>query len=238
MYEPTKKIDSGTKVIQFNNEKYKINWKAEKLMKNDKRFVYITYNSMKNKKNKGYLHIILEKTSKDKMNIVKYSSPMKLPKNKIIKTKFNTDKYYWSKLRPQISKITKNSILNKGTLRYNEVRYFNRTGTSFINNKTIIKRYKMNWKVYYYSKTSSIEILKKYTDLNKNETTTVAVIFSGQDVRIDKYNKEKLRISLYPHIVGSGESVSSNHKYVKTNLSPKQYYLKVYKKKLETEGLT
>ncbi|MCL2156961.1 MAG: hypothetical protein FWH54_02950 [Methanobrevibacter sp.] len=237
LFEPEKKIDSGKKIIVLNKEKYKINWETDKVIDGDKKSVSIKYKSMKNKTNRGNLYITLYKNGKNKINFIKHSSSMIFSDSKIIKTKISSDKYYWSKLRPKITQLTKNIILNKKTLKYNGNRYFYKTLTDPINNETVIHKYKMNCKVYFYNKTSSIEILKKYTCLDNNEKKYIH--FHSQDIRIEKY-KGKLRIIIYsydhiPYDCGPGPQPS--YKYVKTNFSPKQYYLHVYKKKLETEKL-
>ena len=197
---------------------------------------------MKNNKNKGFLQITLSKTGKNKIFIAEYFSPMRVPNYKNIKTQVNTDKYYWEILRPQINKLVKNSILNKEFLKYNGSKLLYREFTDPTNNETLINIYEMNWEVYYYNKTSSIEILKRYTKLNENEPHYI--VFPVQDIRIDKFNSGKLRITKFYYfnskfrpLDGGGNSQNYN-KYVKTNLSPKQYYLQVYKNKLETEKLT
>jgi len=244
LMEETKKIDSGKMIIKVENEKYQINWVTENITRTnsagkDKKYIHISYKSLKNKENKGSLQITLIKTVKNKIELEKYSSPMKVPSKKIIKTNYNTDNYYWKKLKPQINQLVKNSILNKETLKYNETRLFNRTFINPSNNETLINQYEMNWEVYYYSKTSSIEILKKYKDLNKNEINYI--IFPDDYIRIDKVNKEKLKITTNSnsHIIRNGSSSwDIFEKYVKTNLSPKQYYLQVYKKNLENENKT
>ena len=228
VYEPTTKYDSGTKIIKVNNEKFKITWETEQVVARDKKHIYINYKSLKNKKKKGYLDIDLEKTSKKKMAISQYSSSMVLNSDKTIKTKTNTNNYYLKKIRPKIFKLAKNSILNKATLKFNKVTYVNRTVTDSATNETVIKTYKINWKVYYYAKTSSIEILKRYTELNKSNKNIPDIIFNNVDVRIDKFAKNKLKITNSPHrFVICGSNIY--YKYVKTKLSPKQYYLMVYK---------
>ena len=81
--------------------------------------------------------------------------------------------------------------------------------------------------------------MKKYKDLNKNEINYI--IFPDDYIRIDKVNKEKLKITTNSnsHIIRNGSSSwDIFEKYVKTNLSPKQYYLQVYKKNLENENKT
>ena len=264
MHEPKEKIDFGKKTIKINNEKYNIEWETYKVMDkyeimsknrliskkyvaklrnhrlrdNAKRYVYITYTPTKNKKNNKYLDITLEKTSENKMNIIEYSSVMKLGTNKTIKTKISTYNYYWKELRPNISKITKNSILNKVTIRYDENRYFNRTIIDPTTNETITTPYEMNWKVYYYSKTSSIEISERYNELNNLSKNPYMILnVSSQDIRIDKYTKEKLKITIRPYNTHIICGPSTYYEYVKTKLSPKQYYLKVYKNKLKTKNL-
>ncbi|MCL2156962.1 MAG: hypothetical protein FWH54_02955 [Methanobrevibacter sp.] len=237
-FETVKKIDSGKKIIVLNKEKYKIKWVAEKVtIRGEKNNFDITYKSLKNKKNKGYLHFTLEKAGKNKIRIENRSSPMIISDSKIIKTKISIDKYYWNKLRPKITQFTKNVMFNKRTLKYNEKRNFNKTLTDPINNETVINKYKVNWKVYYFSKISSIEISKRYT--NKNNISNN--MFSNQDIRIENYIKGKLRITIHSYsnvAQNCGSSVSISTKYVKTNFTPKQYYLHVYKKKLESEILT
>jgi len=265
---PTEKIDSGKKIIKVNNEKYTIKWKTHKVVDiyekekahklknnakadNSKRYVYIDYKSMKNKKNKGHLHITLYKTGKNKMKVLATSSLMNLDTSKTIKAKASTHKYYLKKLRPNIGKVTKNLILNKVTLRYDKNRYFNKTIKDPTTNETVTAQYKMNWKVYYHSKTSSIEIVESYIGLNnlsKNHySTSLRIVNPNKDIRIDKHAKGKLKISILPtytpspydeskiSLCGGGPSI--NYKYVKTKLSPKQYYLKIYKKDFETKKL-
>jgi len=237
VYEETKKIDSGKKIITVNNQKYQITWMSKQVIGNDKKYVDISYKSMKNKKNSGSLYIKLQKTGKNKIALEEKFSPMIVPNEKTIQTQVNTDKYYWKKLKPLIDKLATTSILNKETLKYNETRSYNGTFTDYTGQKIITIPYEMNWKVYYYNKTSSIEILKRYYNMDKKE---FVAIFNDGNIRIDKFSKEKLRISMYPHSnkVPMDGDVIVSHKYVKTNLSPKQYYLQVYKNKLETEKLT
>jgi len=245
LMEETKKIDSGKMIIKVENEKYQINWVTENITRTnsagkDKKYVHISYKSLKNKQNQGSVHITLLKPVKNKIELEKYSSPMKVSSETMIKSKLNTYNYYWKKLRPRINQLVKNSILNKETLKYNETRLFNRTFTNSTNNETLINQYEMNWNVYYYNKTSSIEILKRYKEFNKNKSE--GSIFPDEDVRIDKFTKEKLKITKYSYsnlrikYVG-GTNLSIYYEYVKTNLSPKQYYLQVYKKKLENEKI-
>lgn len=238
----SKKFDSGTKIVKINNEKYKIKWEAITVSDyNSKELykeIYIDYNSLKNKKNKGYLSIELSKTSKNKLTYHEKSSSMELASDKIITTKFNTNKYYWNKLRPKIHKLTKNSILNKATLKFNNLRYVNKTITDPAMNEIANKTYKMNWKVYYYTKTSSIEITERYTELKSNKSYPGGNYNYNQDIRIDKYSKGKLKITTFSYGVYTADCTSPfSYKYVKTKLSPKQYYLKVYKNKLETKKL-
>ncbi len=243
-FEPTKKIDSGKKIIKVKNEKYQIKWETEQELNNDEEHTHIKYKSLKNKKNHGQIYLTLDKISKNKMVIYKYSTSMRLGSDRKVKIKTNTSNYYWKKLRPNIINITKNSILNKEILKYNKTRYFNRTITDPANNKTIIKSCKMNWKMYYYVKTSSIEIEERVTDLSYNGTNKFGewYYFYGfnNDIRIDKYTKGKLRITISPvdMLVLPCQTVSNTYKYVKTNLTPKQYFLKIYKKKIETKKLT
>jgi len=243
-YNETKKLDSGEKIIKVSNEKYKIKWIADDSKDKDKKFVDITYISMKNKKNWAYMSITLDKLSKNKMNISVYSTSMRFSTNKIIKTKDNTTNYFLKRIKPKIAKLAKDSILNKETLMFNETRYLNKTSTDSEKNKTEIKTYQMNLKVYYYTKTSSIEILKRYLDLNKsnenksNETSLKLYKGINKDISIYKYSKGKLKITIYPY--GDYVQVCGVFKvytkYVKTKLSPRQYFLKVYKKELERKN--
>ena len=237
MFEEKKKIDSGNKIIEVNNQKYQIKWISKQVIGNDKKYLDINYKSMDNKKISGSLHITIRKTGKNKILIKEKFSPMIVPYVKTIITKVSTDKYYWKKLRPKIDKLAKTSILNNATLKYNETRFFNGTFTDYTGQKTTIIPYEMNWKVYYYNKTSSIEIMKRYYDMNKKE---FIAIFKDGNVRIDKFSKDKLRISMYPHSnkVPMDGDVTVSHKYVKTNLTPKQYYIQEYQKMLEVEKLT
>lgn len=101
----------------------------------------------------------------------------------------------------------------------------------------------MNWLVYYYSKTSSIEIVERYTNLNittmnKTIRTNLLLVNLYQDILIEKYKKGKLKITIYPYGIMKTCGSSIYYKYIKTNLSPKKkYYLKIFKKKFETKGI-
>ncbi|MDR2966698.1 MAG: hypothetical protein LBU74_01975 [Methanobacteriaceae archaeon] len=244
--ETRKKIDSGKEIITVNNEKYIINWKTDKVIESDRKYLTIAYKSMKNQGKNNYLHISFYKYSKNVMWIDKHYSKSKygpfmgFSTYNTKKTKMNTDKYYWSKLRPQIIQITKDSILKKETIRYNEIRYHNKTINNSKSNETLTKQYKMNWKVHYLDKTSAIRISKRYIDLTKNIDYNVS---ADEDIYISKVSKKRLRIGIYTHNRSYARKNSwdtlnylLNSKYVKTSLSPKQYYLEIYKKKLEKES--
>lgn len=62
---------------------------------------------MENKKNKDYLYIKIDKTSKNMITITKNLSSMRLDTSKIIKIKINIDKYHWKKLRRDLKMLLK-----------------------------------------------------------------------------------------------------------------------------------
>ncbi|MBZ9571654.1 hypothetical protein KQY27_08860 [Methanobrevibacter sp. TMH8] len=237
MYDPTKTIDHGKKIIKVNNTKYKLYWETEQSIYQDKKKMHISYKSMKNKADKGYLYIEFYKTGKKKMGISKQYSSMIYGTEKIVKLKTNTDDFYWKKLRPKISNIIKKPILNKGFIKYNETRYINATYTDPKTGNNVTKPYKINWVVFYYTQTSSIEIMAIYTNLSALNNSNILInrlLPSDQIIRLDKFAKGKLKITSSVHdIMPCGPT--KKFRYVNTNLTPKQYYLKVLKKEFETK---
>ena len=81
LIEYKEKIDSGKKIINLKNEKYQIQWETKKVIGHDKKYVSISYKSLKNNKNQGLVYISLNKIGKNKLSIEEHSSPMKVPKN-------------------------------------------------------------------------------------------------------------------------------------------------------------
>ena len=209
-------VDKGIAPLK-NSNIIKMHWEVYDYS-NKKLKIYTYYTKNNTKIKYRYSKITIKKQAKNKLTINRiYISGNTPNSTKIIKTKLAPRNYY---LKTYKNKLLKNAKLKKKL----------DSGSEPLSN---IPHSYITWKssVYYNKKVSIFENFPHFDD-ESNKTTI-----------IEKYGKNKLKITTKTirksSLKGSnvmyaleGPYKSKTVTYIKTKLSPKDYYFKIYKPKM------
>lgn len=207
-----KVVDKG--IAPYKNNKYvKLNWTA-KIYKNNKLEVYRSFS--KNNKVYKIKKTIFKRINKGKLKVSileRYNSTTTRTNRYIkIKKSQSLKSYYFNIYQVKILKnIAKSKVFD--------------SGSGYLSN---IAHGSINWKarVYYNGKVS---IKEDISGINSYATKKIVERSSKGKLRVTKYTYDDIYDYKTDRFVKrSTKSVT----YVKSNLSPKNYYLKVYRSKM------
>lgn len=247
---PSYDLDEGHKTFNYKNYDVHTSWFAYRYYqdKDDTIMIYNMY-KLKNKKNKtisrAYVSYDIEKIKKNRIKFTTtYSSEPQIDKVKIYKTNLSVKAFYWKHIETQFTrKIDKKAfykeiVIDKGeikaTLPYNVTNPKDNP-----ENITKIRHY-INWVAKTYTKFPNMIYIRQNYDNNAPATfITVREHISGGSyeyyypaITIQKINKNMIKIKIGSLYKLNGDIIKHRTYNVKTNLSLKKYYLKVFKPKM------
>lgn len=252
---PTYELDEGHKTFNYKNHKVSTSWSAYRYSqgKDDTIMISNEY-KIKNKKTKTIRKVDvsydIEKIKKNRIKVTTtYSSEPKIVKTKIYKTKLSVRAFYWKYIETKFtSKIDKKAfykeiVTDKGKLEAT-LPYNNRSNVTNPENITSTK-HSINWVTKTYTTfTNILYINQLYWDnapvnwIVKNVTVKVGGYVDGDysynppSITLEKIKKNQIKITITNIQKINGNYIKDRTYNVKTKLSLKKYYLKVFKPKM------
>lgn len=229
--------------------------------KNDKIMAYNEY-KLKNKKgkiiSKANIYYDIEKVKKNRIKVTTtYSIEPNIEKVKIYKTKLSVRAFYWKYIEIQFTKkvdkkaFYKEIAIDKGKLEatlpfdnpYKNVNTENQSDKLKINfysvfeNVTSVK-HSITWETVKYTTFPNILFVKQeYTDTApKIQVKQIGDGGTGYYyspyITLEKTKKNQIKITIQDVYKINGDFVKDRTYFVKTNLSLKDYYFKIFKPKM------
>ena len=241
-------FDKGHKTFNIQNNEYKTSWNAYTYSNINNGKIYVNrYYKLKNKKNKTVFrsesNYEISKVKKNRIKVLTYYSNGS-PKGevKIYKSKLSVRTFYWRYIETKFTSkfdrkiLSKSSIIDEGKLE--AILPYNSTSNK---NITTLNHW-INWKVKTHTKFPKIISIEQNYDNNIPESDIIRNVVCGGSIpdssfydsyiTLEKTKKNKIKVTIKNMDKINGDSIKDRIYTVKTNLSLKNYYFKVFKPKM------
>ena len=246
-WQPSYDLDNGNKKFIIDNKKYAVSWNAYRFSQKSNSDIYINKKyKLKNKMNKTIFkaesYYTISKVKKNRIKVtVSYSTGPLTDEVKIYKTKLSVRAFYWryieTKFRSKFDKkvLSKDIGIDNGNLE--TIIPFKGSPKSGISTA----RHSINWKTKTYTKFPNVICIEAEEGTHPIYSTDPNVtIMKGPDsgfegsyfTILEKTKKNKIKITIKNIRSINGFGVKEKAYTVKTNLSLKNYYFKVFKPKM------